>query len=335
MTNTSYRFRFPWQPIFFLLVFSLTTSCYYMYNKEDEGPKNYVLVVHGGAGFAPEDMPAEKQEAYKAKLLDALAAGEQILKEGGEALLAVETTIRILENDPFFNAGRGAVYTADGDVSLDASIMDGRDHQAGAVSGVSRVKNPISAALKVMTDSKHVMLSGAGADLFAERQGLEIADSGWFFTEETTRAWEAQKAEMEKMGTVGAVARDIRGNLAAGTSTGGMMMKEYGRIGDSPIIGAGTWADNASCAISCTGHGEYFIRWGAAHEVSARMEHRKWTLERASDYVINDLFRKKKANGGMIGVDVYGNIVMPFNTPSMFRAYVKQGEEPRALIFKE
>lgn len=317
------------------LLIPILSSCYYIYDKEDDTPREYVLAIHGGAGFASPDMPEEKQQEYKEKMKEALAAGEAVLAGGGDAVDAVEIAIRVMEDSPLFNAGKGAVFTAEGTNALDASIMDGRDHQAGAVAGVSRVKNPISAARKVMTDSKHVMLSGAGADLFAEQMGLEMVDSLYFRTEGSWEAYLKRKAEAEKMGTVGAVARDKKGNLAAGTSTGGMMMKEYGRIGDSPVIGAGTWADNNTCAISCTGHGEYFIRYGAAHEVSARVEHRKWTMERSANFVINKLFKSINANGGMIGVDMHGNVTMPFNTTSMFRGYVKENEEPVVKLFAE
>ena len=313
-------------------------SCSLFFSEEAE-PVPYVLVVHGGAGFLSPDTPPERQREYRDALTQALRAGEEVLSSGGASLDAVEAAIRLLEDSPLFNAGKGAVFTADGLNELDASIMEGSSHQAGAVAGVRTVRHPITAAKAVMNESPHVMLAGRGAEAFAEEMGLELVDPEWFRTDES---WQGYLKQVEKImqdtakfGTVGAVALDRHGNLAAGTSTGGMSMKRYGRIGDSPVIGAGTWADNATCAISCTGHGEYFIRYGAAHEVSARMEHRKWTMERAAGYVINDLFRKIDASGGLIGVDCYGNITMPFNTTSMFRGFVREGEDPEVLLFAE
>jgi len=331
-------FKIRW--VLLLLPVLLLNACYYKRHNPEDVEHNYVLVVHGGAGYAdPEKMGEEGARLYQEAMKSALAAGEAVLRDSGSALDAVEVAIRILEDHPSFNAGKGAVFTAQGTNELDASIMEGKDHKAGAVAGVRRIKNPISAARMVMESSPHVMLSGAGADVFAMELGLEIVDTTYFFTQDSWDSYLRQREKASegegKHGTVGAVALDKHGNLAAGTSTGGMMMKKWGRIGDSPVIGAGTWADNASCAVSCTGHGEYFIRYAAAHEVAVRMEHRKWTLERAAHYVIDDLLGKQEVNGGLIAVDKYGNIAMPFNTRSMFRAYVKEGEESQAFIFKE
>ena len=313
-------------------------SCYYLYDTKDGQPVDYVIAVHGGAGFMGSDMPADKQKAYHDALNAALAEGENVLKEGGAAVEAVEAAIRYMEDSPLFNAGKGAVFNAEGVNELDASIMEGKYHGAGSVAGVRTVRNPITAARMVMTETPHVMLAGEGAEAFALEMGLEVTDSSYFRTDESWERYLQDKADFDakqnKHGTVGAVARDKNGNLAAGTSTGGMSMKKYGRVGDSPVIGAGTWADNATCAISCTGHGEFFIRYGAAHEVSARMEHRKWTMERSADHMINELFKNIDASGGLIGVDMYGNVVMPFNTTAMFRGYIKEGETAKTYIFK-
>ena len=240
----------------------------------------WVLVIHGGAGGpGPGVMPAEKEKQYTDSLNQALAIGSRILDAGGSSLDAVEAVIRFMENCPLFNAGKGAVYNADGIAELDASIMDGETGMAGAVTGVHVIKNPITAARRVMTATPHVLLMGEGAEEFAKSQGLDIVDPSYFKTKDRNAQYEKMKKEKEQVkkeknehGTVGCVALDNKGNLAAGTSTGGMMMKMKGRIGDTPIIGAGTYANNATCAVSCTGHGEYFIRNSVAFDVSAMME---------------------------------------------------------------
>ncbi|HRZ76345.1 MAG TPA: isoaspartyl peptidase/L-asparaginase [Bacteroidales bacterium] len=322
--------------VFLLLGTSLLlTSCYYMMDKGEDGPVEYMIAVHGGAGSMDAEMPEAMQQAYHAALRQALLAGEEVLKAGGTAVEAVEAAIRVMEDDSLFNAGKGAVYNADGQHELDASIMEGKFHTAGAVAGVRQVRNPITAARLVMTETPHVMLVGPGADAFALEMGMDPVDSSYFWTtRHRTRYQEALAKQGKKLGTVGAVARDRDGNLAAGTSTGGMAMKKYGRVGDSPVIGAGTWADNATCAVSCTGHGEYFIRYGVAHELSSLMEHRKWPLERAANHLVMQELKTMDASGGLIAVDTYGNIVMPFNTQGMFRGYVKEGQEPLTYIFK-
>ena len=301
---------------------------------------DYVIVIHGGAGvITKENMTPEKEKAYREKLNEALETGQKMLEKGASATETVIAVIKIMENSPLFNAGKGAVFTHDGKNELDASIMDGKTLNAGAVAGVSDVKNPIELAYAVMTKSKHVMLSGKGASQFAKEQGLEIVDPSYFYTQ---RRWESlqkvledeQKAEKEKHGTVGCAVLDKYGNLAAGTSTGGMTNKEYGRIGDSPIIGAGTYADNATCAVSCTGHGEFFIRYVVAYTVSALMKYKNMSLQDAGDEIINKTLKNVNGEGGLISVDKDGNVAMPFNTPGMFRGYIKSTGEKEILIYR-
>ncbi len=307
----------------------------------------YALVIHGGAGtIKKENMSPEREAAIREVLNEALITGETILENGGNSLDAVEATIMVMENSPYFNAGKGAVFTNEGKNEMDASIMDGRDKNAGAVGGVTVVKNPILAARAVMEKSNHVLLTGRGADEFAKEKGLEIVDPEYFFTQER---WESlQKAKADdlgfndkqfhfydsKYGTVGAAALDKEGNLAAGTSTGGMTNKKYNRIGDSPIIGAGTYADNNTCAISSTGHGEFFIRYAVAHDISAMMEYKGTDFQKAADIVINEKLKTAGGDGGVIGVDKYGNVAMPFNTSGMYRGFAKSGER-KVLIYKE
>jgi len=294
----------------------------------------YVIVIHGGAGNASNrDINEEQQNEYKEKLNEALIIGESVLKQGGTCIEAIEKTINFLEDCPLFNACKGAVFTHDGKNELDASIMQGWDLNAGAVAGVGDIKNPITAAIKVMTDSKHVMMAGKGASIFAKEQGLQMVDSSYFFTD---KRWESLQRILaaEKHGTVGCVVLDKYGNLAAGTSTGGMTNKRYNRIGDAPIIGAGTYANNKTCAVSATGHGEFFIRYTVAHDISALMEYKDLTLIEASELVINDKLAKIGGTGGVIAVDKNGNIAMPFNTNMMFRAYAKSTGEKEVAIFK-
>ena len=316
-------------PILFL--FSLfILSC----NQKTETKPEYVIVIHGGAGNASNrSINEEQQLEYKQKLSEALAIGENILKNGGTCLEAIEKTINFLEDCPLFNAGKGAVFTLSGTNELDASVMQGWDLNAGAVAGVSNIKNPISAAIKVMTDSKHVLLTGKGASEFASEQNLELVDSSYFSTE---KRWNSlQKLlKAEKHGTVGCVVLDKYGNLAAGTSTGGMTNKKYGRVGDSPIIGAGTYANNNTCAISATGHGEFFIRYTVAHDISALMEYKQMSLKKAANLVINNKLVHAGGTGGIIAVDKNGNISMAFNTNMMFRAYTKSTGEKEVAIFK-
>lgn len=336
---------------FYLLLFILFTACSTETTQQNISKKNtttntapqkkadYAIVIHGGAGtILKKNMTDEKEQNITKALNDALTIGENILKEGGSSLDAVEQTIIALENAPYFNAGKGAVFTNAGKNELDASFMDGKSQNAGAVGGVTIVKNPIKAARAVMEKSDHVLLTGEGANTFAKEQGIETVDPQYFYT---NSRWESlQKAKgMEKktgmhlspdspykFGTVGCVALDKNGNIAAGTSTGGMTNKRYNRIGDSPIIGAGTYANNATCGISSTGHGEFFIRYAVAHDISAMMEYKEVDLATAADEVINKKLKAKGGSGGVIGLDQYGNVAMPFNTAGMYRGYAKPDE---------
>ena len=292
----------------------------------------FSIAIHGGAGtITRKNMTPEKENAYRSKLKETLNVGYSILNKGGTSLDAVEATIRIMENSELFNAGKGAVFTNAGTNELDASIMDGRNLKAGAVARVKTVKNPISAARKVMEETWHVMLSGDGADKFAKEQGLDIVDPNYFYTQ---RRWDSlKKIQVEKHGTVGCVALDKKGNLAAGTSTGGLTNKRWGRIGDSPIIGAGTYANNQTCAVSGTGQGEYFIRGNVAYDVSAIMEYKGKSVGEAAQNVIRKL-SDKGGNGGIITMDSKGNISMPFNTAGMYRGFRKAGQAPEIFIYK-
>ncbi|MCI5083561.1 MAG: isoaspartyl peptidase/L-asparaginase [Saprospiraceae bacterium] len=299
----------------------------------------YAIVIHGGAGtIKRENMSSEKEEAYRTALNKALDIGEGILKNGGTALEAVEKTIMSMEDSPLFNAGKGAVFTHEGRNELDASIMHGADRNAGAVGGITIVRNPIQAAIAVMEQSPHVMLTGKGAEEFALEQELDTVSNDYFYTE---RRWESLQKILErenqetgymeeypdyKFGTVGCVALDKNGNIVAGTSTGGMTNKRYNRIGDSPIIGAGTYADNATCGVSCTGHGEFFIRWAVAYDVSAIMAYKEVGVKKAADMVVNEKLVDVGGSGGLIALDKYGNVAMPFNTEGMYRGYAKPNE---------
>lgn len=307
--------------------------------------QTYALAIHGGCGNVVRGRFNEEQEqAYLKTLHESLRNGQQILEEGESALQAIESAIRILEDSPLFNAGRGSVFTHLGTHEMDASLMDGNRRRAGAVTGVKRLRNPISAARSIMEHSSHVMLAGAGAEAFAEQQGLEFVTPDWLFDQ--TRWDQYQKAlgenrqfmdhasDDQKYGTVGAVALDRHGNLAAGSSTGGITNKKHGRIGDSPIIGAGTYADNATCAISCTGEGEYFIRDVTAHRVSALMEYAGNNLSEAAANAMKSL-EQIGGHGGFIGVDQSGNIVMPFNTQGMFRGSVSEDGKLFVKMYEE
>lgn len=303
--------------------------------KASETKQEWAIVMHGGAGgISRENITPEMDKEYRASLLIALNTGKKILAEGGTALDAVEQTIRIMEDNPLFNAGKGAVFTHDGKNELDAAIMDGSSLSAGAVAGVTDIKNPITAARYVMTKSEHVLLTGAGASQFAREQGLQIVPPSYFYTER--RFNELQEIlKKEKNGTVGCCALDKNGNLAAGTSTGGMANKRYNRVGDSPIIGAGTYANNRTCAVSGTGHGEYFIRWTVAHDISALMEYKGLTLKEASELVVNDKLLKAGGSGGVICVDKSGNISMPFNSKGMFRGFATADGKEGIFIYKD
>jgi L-asparaginase / beta-aspartyl-peptidase len=290
----------------------------------------YAIAVHGGAGvYEPDKITPDKRAAYEAGLTDALHAAQAVLEKDGTALDAVQAAIMVLEDNPNFNAGRGAVLTYSGEVELDASLMDGATLKAGAVAGVKTIKNPIAAARKVMDNSPHVMLAREGAEAFAREQGLEIVPNAYFITErrqdELLRAKAStQAARLLKLGTVGAVVRDRHGNIAAGTSTGGMTNKRWGRIGDSPIIGAGTYADNNSCAVSGTGWGEYFIRATVARSICALVEYKKMPLAKAVKQTL-DHVAKLGGDGGVIAIDAKGHIVLDQNTPGMFRGYLREG----------
>ena len=305
------------------------------------------LVIHGGAGtITKASMTAEKEKLYRAKLTEALNAGYSVLEEGGSSLDAVITSIGILEESPLFNAGRGAVFTNEGKNELDASIMDGSNGMAGAVAGVTTVKSPIRAALAVMQSSPHVMMAGKGADLFAAEQGLDIVDPSYFYDsarhnqlrrlqENSKNSAMLNKYPDHKFGTVGCVALDAHGNIAAGTSTGGMTDKKYGRIGDSPVIGAGTYADNQTCGVSATGHGEFFIRNVVAYDIAALMKYKQLTLQQAAEEVINQKLVEKGGSGGIIALDRQGNITMPFNTSGMYRGYIRKKNQPEVFIYKD
>jgi len=298
----------------------------------------YVLVIHGGAGtILKENMSSEIEQQYIAKLDEALNKGGDILKNGGTSLDAITTAIMVMENSPLFNAGKGAVFTEEGVVEMDASIMDGKSSMAGAVAGVHTIKNPILAAKAVMEKTNHVLISGDGADEFALTHGLEIEDSSYFFTERRWKSYQKVKAkkDVEKHGTVGAVALDTYGNLAAGTSTGGMTYKMKGRVGDSPIIGAGTYADNQTCAVSATGHGEFFIRNVVAYDISALMKYNNLSLKSAANIVINEKLKNIGGDGGIIAVDHLGNYTMSFNTAGMYRGVINSNGLVEVKIYGE
>ncbi len=304
-------------------------------DKSVQPRQEWAIVIHGGAGVITRDMMTpEMDSTYRAALSEALTTGRKILAGGGTALDAVEKTINVMENNPLFNAGKGAVFTHEGRNEMDASIMDGSELNAGAVACVTDIKNPITAARCVMTNSPHVLLSGAGASEFAKEQGLEIVPPSYFYTEKRYRELQAM-LKKDKHGTVGCCALDKYGNLAAGTSTGGMTDKRYNRIGDSPIIGAGTYANNKTCAVSCTGHGEYFIRWTVAHDISALMEYKGMSVKDASDLVVNDKLVKAGGSGGVICLDKYGNIAMPFNSEGMFRGYASADGKEGVFVYND
>ncbi|MDC8005275.1 isoaspartyl peptidase/L-asparaginase [Aureisphaera galaxeae] len=315
-------------------------------SKEVESPaetiETFGIVIHGGAGtIRKKNMSDSLEAAYKSKLEEAIKAGHDILKNGGDAMDAVTASINIMEDSPLFNAGKGAVFTHEGQNELDASVMDGKTLNAGAVAGVTQIKNPINLAVEVMDNSDHVMLSGKGAQIFAESRGIELVEPDYFYTERRyrslQRAIKKEKVTLDhdekvsfvdpfiqdsKFGTVGCVALDKNGNLAAGTSTGGMTNKRWNRIGDSPIIGAGTYANNTTCAVSSTGWGEYFIRGMVAHDISAMMEYKGVSVEEATEEVIQKKLTELGGTGGVIAIDAKGNPSMEFNTKGMYRAHM-------------
>jgi isoaspartyl peptidase/L-asparaginase-like protein (Ntn-hydrolase superfamily) len=303
-----------------------------------------VIALHGGAGtILPSNMTPEKEAAYHAALRACLQAGQNVLQEGGSALDAVTAAVMALEDEPLFNAGRGAVFTSDGTHEMDAAIMTGDSRAAGAVAGICGPRHPILAARAVMEKSEHVLLTGAGAARFCEDAGLEMKPSDWFGTPARRAALEAELERRRlnlpddgdparKHGTVGAVACDRYGHLAAATSTGGMTAKLPGRVGDSPVFGAGTWADNETAAVSATGHGEYFIRWAAAHEIDARMRWARQDLHQAAGDVVAEL-GYRGGSGGLIAVDAQGNVTLPFSSPGMYRAWCGRDGVIHTAIF--
>lgn len=326
----------------YILLFTLIAFC--QATSQSLTPKiNYTLVIHGGAGnITPSNLPAEKASQFTDKLTEVLRHGDSILRAGGTSLNAVESCVRMMEDCPLFNAGKGAVFNAEGKNELDAAIMDGKTGLAGAVAGVTTIRNPITAARAVMEKSNHVMLSGKGAETFAAEQGIILVSPDYFFTQPRWDAYLKAKAENnsidtidKKHGTVGCVAVDQLGNLAAATSTGGMTLKKYGRIGDSPVIGAGTYADNNTCAISATGHGEFFIRNVVAYDISALMKYKGLPLPEAANEVVMVKLKNQGGIGGIIAVDKNGNIAMPFNSSGMFRGYIKSDGEIKVAMFGE
>lgn len=323
---------------------------------QDNSGTNFGIVLHGGAGtILKENMSDSMELAYRQKLEEAIRIGHKILEEGGTAVEAVQQTINVLEDSPLFNAGKGAVFTNEGTNELDASIMDGSDLNAGAVAGVTTVKNPINLAIEVMENSPHVMLAGKGAEEFAASQGIELVDPEYFYTENRYRSLqrirESEQTQLDhddqqasvaheelkdsKFGTVGAAALDQYGNLAAGTSTGGMTNKRWGRIGDAPIIGAGTYANNNTCAVSSTGWGEFFIRGVVAYDISALMEYKGLSLEEAARHVIQEKNPALGGDGGIVAIDKAGNIVMEFNTAGMYRASMNKKGDLQIGIYGE
>ena len=321
-------------------------------NQSNTKVNDFAIVIHGGAGTILKKNMSDKKEAeYKAKLEEAVRVGYAILEQGGTSLDAVEKTINVLENSPLFNAGKGAVFTHTETIELDASIMDGKTLNAGASAGTKTVKNPINLARKIMEVSPHVMMAGSGAEEYAKEQGLELVKQDYFKTKnrlntlkrvkereakkEKTIAFYDEDIKNSKFGTVGCVALDKSGNLAAGTSTGGMTNKRFGRVGDVPIIGAGTYANNATCAVSGTGWGEFFIRATVAHDISALMEYKGLSLQEASKEVIQNKVPKLGGNGGIIAVDKNGNMVMDFNTAGMYRASINDKGDLYIGIYKE
>lgn len=309
--------------------------------------KTYGIAIHGGAGtILRSNMTAEKEENYKAALQHALDLGYRCLEQGGTSVEAVRITVMSLEDSPLFNAGKGSVFTAEGTHEMDASIMDGKNREAGAVSAIQGVKNPIDAAHKVMMHSDHVFLTGRGAEEFCKLNNCAIEEESYFYDEFRYQQWKKlqgtdsfqldhAKIVDEKFGTVGAVALDQHGNIAAATSTGGMTNKKYGRVGDSPIIGSGVYAHNLTCAVSCTGSGEYFIRNVTAYDVSCLMEHKGLSLDEASNEVVHKRLLELNGDGGLIAIDTQGNISMPFNTEGMYRAMKKSTGEMTVSIYKE
>ena len=305
-----------------------------LFSCDNKDENKIAIVIHGGAGIIlKENISKSKEDSIINKLDEAISKGWELLKKGESSELAVIETIKILEDSPLFNAGKGSVFNSEGRVENDASIMRGNDLNAGASSGTSNVKNPITIAADVMNHSDHVFLSGKGAENFAKDRNLEIVENEYFHTKFRYNQLLNKKDE-DKYGTVGCVAIDIDRNIVAGTSTGGMTNKKWGRIGDSPIIGAGTYANNNTCGISSTGSGEYFIRTVAAYQVSSLLENHDYDLNKAMSKVVHQKIGGIGGDGGMIGIDKNSNIVMDFNTPGMYRAYVNKDGQKQILLYK-
>lgn len=343
-------------------ILSLTYFLLFFYSCDKKQPstaiiteptEKFCIVIHGGAGTILKENMSDSLEAEYNRVLDlAVSRGYEILKNGGTSLDAVTQTIMILEDSPLFNAGKGAVFTNEGKNELDASIMDGKSKAAGAVASVTRVKNPITLARAIMEVSEHVMMVGPGAEKFAEQNGIELVNPSYFYTEKRweglLKAKELEKIELDhaaaahfdpliknqKFGTVGCVALDKKGNIAAGTSTGGMTNKRYGRVGDAPIIGAGTYADNATCGVSATGWGEFFIRNVVAYDIAAQMNYKNLSLAAAAKETIQKKVPEMGGDGGIIAIDKDGNIVMEFNTPGMYRAAIDVNGKKTIGIYK-
>lgn len=328
----------------FFIIFNGTLSM----NAIADSSAPIAIAIHGGSGtIRKNDFTETREMEIRETLRQAVTAGHQVLLDGGTSLDAVTLAITLLEDSPHFNAGRGAVFNAEGKVELDASIMNGADLSAGAVAAVHNIRNPILLARAVMTDSAHVMLMGEGAEVFARHHDIRFEEDEYFFTE---YRWQQLKAIQSSAdpdalllseaadrwhSTVGAVALDSAGNIAAGTSTGGMTNKRWGRVGDSPIIGAGTYADNRSCAVSATGHGEYFIRATAARDICARVQYQGVSLSEAADAVVNGQLKKMGGDGGAIAIDPKGNIALTFNTSGMYRASVDTEGKVYVGIYRE
>jgi len=341
---------------FFLIILFLISCENTSTDKEisKRKPNSFAIVIHGGAGgIKREYFTEEQQEAYSKKLREALDAGYKVLENGGISLNAIEAAINVMENSPLFNAGKGAVYNSEGNQEMDAAIMDGKTLNAGAVAGVNHIKNPILAARIVMDSSKHVLLSGKGAEIMAKKYGIEMVDSSYFFTQkrlnQLRKIQGKEKIQLDhtaflikneliddhKYGTVGAVAIDKNGNIAAGTSTGGMTNKKFGRIGDVPLIGAGTYANNLTCGISATGTGEYFIRTVASHDVSSLIQYKNLSPKEALHKVLFDKIGKLGGEGGMILIDKNGDVYWDFNSTGMFRGYKKSTGESKIAMFEQ